>query len=63
MMPYMTTTAPTKRDTKRSRFLDGLAQGLETRLATGDLRGFAPAQLERAANSYRYQAEMVRRGR
>jgi hypothetical protein len=59
----MTTTAPTKRDTKRSRFLDGLASELETRLATGDLRGFAPAQLERAANLYRYQAEAARRSR
>jgi hypothetical protein len=54
-------TARTQRDTKRSRFLDGLAIGLETRAATGDLRGFAPADLERAANLYRYQAEMARR--
>lgn len=56
------TTTTTRPETKASRFLDGLASDLEARLATGDLRGFAPAQLERAANLYRYQAEMARRG-
>jgi hypothetical protein len=56
-------TAATPRDNKRSRFLDGLASELETRAATGDLRGYTPAQLEKAANLYRYQAEAARRGR
>lgn len=57
------TTARTQRDTKRSRFLDGLAEGLESRIRTNDLQGASVERLEKAANLYRYQAEMARRGR
>lgn len=54
----------TTQDTKRSRYLDSLAASLESRAAAGDPEhGVSKERLEKAANLYRYQAEMARRGK
>jgi hypothetical protein len=54
----------TRPETKASRFLDSLATTLESRAASGDPEhGVSKERLEKAANLYRYQAEMVRRGK
>lgn len=48
----------TTRNTKPS-YLDTLAAELETRIQTGDLRGYTVAQLEAAAVRYRNFAAMA----
>jgi hypothetical protein len=44
--------------TRNGKYLLSLAVELESRIETGDLRGFTPDQLSRAAERYRGLAAM-----